>query len=839
MTINPLTKKILIHAGAVLFFFIVAVVYMHQILGGKIIAQSDVIQYRWSSAEYAKYKAETGEDAYWNSSAFSGMPMYQMHNIPSKNIFQPLKYILTLTFIGDGPEGRNCDWGIMFLYLLGFYVALSATGMKPWLSIIGALAFGFGSYNIIIIETGHITKAWAISMIAPILAGMILVFRKKYLWGMLLFTIALGLQIQFNHIQITYYTLVMAVVIGLVYLAYSIKNKGFKHYVKGVGGLAVCAVLVLLSTSRYFMVNAEYVKQTMRGGTELTITPNDIYNNENQQNTSNGLNAEYASEWSYGKAETMTLLVPGFNGGGSDEPVSKNSEFYKSQKNDIAPMYWGNQQFTSGPVYLGAIIIFLFIFGLMVVKGPERWWLIITSIIGVLMAWGSNLQWFNNLLYNYLPMYNKFRSPSMSLVIVSVSAVVMSLLVLRQVFDDEEKKKYNLPLYISSGITLTICILVAIIGPLASSFSGAGDVGLDKSVLDALVADRKSLMVADAFRSLGFVLAVAVTLWLFINNKLKNSNVIALIIGVLVVIDLVGIDNRYLNDSKYIKESVLDMKPDDGDKQIYELAKQNNDVDYRVFNIKPKIQNKTLNIDSTMFNAFVDARTSAFHHSVGGYSGAKLGRYQDIIDFYMVRDTTTKRVLNMDVLNMLNVRYFIKYKNNQPQVRHNKDAYGNAWLVDSVKYVSSPDEEILALNDKNLKNIAIVNKNEFGGLSETYVHDSTARIALISDEVYNPNLRKYSVSTNNDALAVFSEIYYAPDWRAYIDGNPAEYFRANYILRAMLIPAGNHTVEFRNEAPTFHKWEKVEIVSSTFLAIFIIVALVMHFWRKRKSVKVE
>lgn len=796
---NPTLKKVLLHGGIVLLFFIIAVVYMHPILGGKIIAQGDVMQYRWTSSEYAKYMQETGEVAYWNSSAFSGMPMYQMHNIPSKNLFQPLKYVLSLTFIGEGPEGRNCDWGIIFLYLLGFYIALSALGLNPWLSFLGAIAFGFGSYNIIIIETGHITKAWAISMIAPILSGMILVFRKKYLWGMLLFTLALGLQIQFNHIQITYYTLIMALVVGLVYMVYSIRNKEFKHYAKGVGGLVVCAVLVLLSTSRYFMVNAEYVEQTMRGGSEITVNEQDLYKSDNQTNNTDGLDADYASEWSYGKAETMTLLIPGFYGGGSDE------------------LYWGEQRFTNGTIYIGAIIVFLFLLGLLVVKGQDRWWLLATAIIGILLAWGSNLQWFNDLLRNYLPMYSKFRSPSMSLVIVSVSAVIMALFALRQIFNDVDRKKYNTSLYISAGITLVTCALAAIVGPLAGSFSGAGDSGLGKATIDALVADRKAMMATDAWRSFGFVLATALVLWLYINNRLKNSKLVVVVIGALVIVDLLGIDNRYLNDSKYIKESALDLKPDDGDRQVYKMAAENNDIDYRVFNIKPK-----------QGNAFNDARTSAFHHSAGGYSAAKLGRYQDVMELYLAN-------YNKNAMNMLNIRYFLKYKDGNYQVRRNADAYGNAWFVDSIKYVGSANEEILALNDENLKNTAIINENEFGQLSEAYRHDSTAKISLISEKPYNPNLRKYSVSTNKNALAVFSEIYYSPDWRAYVDGNPAEYFRADYLLRAMEIPSGEHIVEFRNEAPTFHKWQTVEIVSSVVLFLLAVAALFFQFKNNRKS----
>ena len=359
--------------------------------------------------------------------------------------------------------------------------------------------------------------------------------------------------------------------------------------------------------------------------------------------------------------------------------------------------------------------------------------------------------------------------------------------------------------------------MVAIAGASVCNFSGAGDFALSEEVRNALIADRQSLMTADAWRSFAFVLAVALVLWLYINDKFKNVKIIATIIGVLVLIDLIGVDSRYLNEDKYVKESSLDFKPDDGDKQIYQMAAENNDVDYRVFNIKPKYG-----------SAFNDARTSAFHHSAGGYSGVKLARYQDVIEFYLAH-------YNKNVMNMLNIRYFLKFKDGKYQVRRNADAYGNAWFVDSVKFVDCANEEILALNDENLKNKAIVNKNEFCGMSANYVHDSTAEISLVAEKPYNPNLRKYSVRTNNNALAVFSEIYYSADWRAYIDGNPAEYVRANYLLRAMEIPSGEHTVEFRNEAPTFNKWEKVEMIASAVLVLLIVGAIVLHYRKQKRT----
>ena len=457
---KPVLKKTLIHCGIILFFFLVAAIYMSPAFDGKVIMQGDTMKWKAMAKEQHDFLEKTGKYTTWTSSMFSGMPSYQVTTPPNKSVFSKIHHFLNLSLFNlDG------NVGIVFLYLLGFYVALIALGISPWLSLIGALAFGLGSYNIIIIEAGHITKAYAISMIAPIIGGILLISqRKKYLWGGIVFTLALGLQIASNHIQITYYTMLVCLILGLVYLVYAIKDKEFKSLLLGVG-IIVIGIGFAIGVSARLFVNQEYVKYTMRGGSEITVSPEDLYKDSEPKSiaASNGLDIDYAYSWSYGKGETYTLLVPGAYGGGSGETVGTDSEFYKNFRQKQAPLYWGDQPFTSGPVYFGSIVIFLFVFGMFVVKGPERWWILLATILSILMAWGKNLMGFNSFLFYHLPLYNKFRTPSMSLVIANVTMVLMAVLALKAIFDKEnpvDKKKLNLGLYISTGITASFILLM-------------------------------------------------------------------------------------------------------------------------------------------------------------------------------------------------------------------------------------------------------------------------------------------------------------------------------------------------------------------------------------------
>lgn len=821
---KPLLKKVLTHCGIIVFFFIIAAAYMSPALDGRVIMQGDTMKADAMAKEQRDFHDKTGDYALWNSSMFSGMPGYQVTSSPSPSIFVKIREVFTFKHIG---YSRNI--GIVFVYLLGFYLALIAIGVSPWLSLLGALAFGLGSYNIIIIEAGHITKAVALSLFAPILAGMILTFKKKYVWGGILFTLALGMQISCNHIQITYYTMIAAIFLGLAYLVYAIKDKVFKPFLISVAVLVVGSAIAVGGNARLLFVNQEYAKYTMRGGGDITVTPEDLYKDGETKSiaATNGLDLDYAFNWSYGKGETYTILVPGAYGGGSGEKVDTDSEFYKNFRQKQAPLYWGDQPFTSGPVYFGAIIVFLFVLGLFVVKGADRWWLLIATILAILMSWGKNLMGFNEFLFNNLPLYNKFRTPSMSLVIANVCMVFMAILALKNIFDKEnptDRKKLNLGLYVSTGVTAGIILLMMLCSG-SMSFSGASDTQMASQygnqwqyIQDILVKDRKALFMSDSWRSLAFIVLSAAALWLYINQKIKKSGIIIGILAVLVLVDMWGVDRRYLDDSNFVSAKRIQLKPTATDQMLDQYAAQFKDEDYRVFDLS--------------VNTFNDSYPSAFHHQIGGYNAAKLRRYQDIIDFYLSRH------INSNVLNMLNARYVVvPSQDGQPNIQRNPQALGNAWFVNECQMVEDANAEIIALNTLNPADTAIVNK-EFASMiqGKDLERDSNSVITMEHQKPYNPDYLVYKTKTSKDQLAVFSEVYYAPDWRAYFDGKPADYFRVNYILRAMVIPAGEHKIEFRNEAPRLHKLDKVTLL---FSIIFVVVVAGSLFFYYRKPKKVQ
>lgn len=820
---KPILKKTLTHCGIILFFFIVAAVYMSPVFDGKVIQQGDTMKASAMTKEQVDFHEKTGKFTTWTSSMFGGMPSYQIFAAPQKSAVMPIRNLLIM---------RHAGWGgniaVIFLYLLGFYVCLLALGCNPWLSLLGALAFGLGSYNIIIIEAGHITKGWAMSMMAPIIGGMLLAYKKKYVWGGILFTLALAVQISYNHIQITYYTMLMGIVLGLVYFVFALKDKEFKPFLLGTCVLLVGSAFALGSNARHLIVNQEYAKYTMRGGSEITVTPEDLYKDGEPKSiaASNGLDKDYAFMWSYGKGETYTLLVPGSYGGGSGETVGTDSEFYKTFRQKQAPLYWGDQPFTSGPVYFGAIVIFLFVLGLFVVKGPERWWLLLATILAILMSWGKNLMGFNSFLFDHLPMYNKFRTPSMSLVIANVTMVLMAVLALKVIFDKEnpvDKKRLNLGLYISTGVTAGfILLMMALSG--GFSFSGASDVQMAAQygaqwdmIQDVLVKDRKALFMSDSWRSLILVLISAVILWLYINQKIKQSGIIIGVLACLVLFDLWGVDRRYLNETNFISEKRIKLKPSQTDQMLDQYAAQFKDEDYRVFDLS--------------VNTFNDSYPSAFHHQIGGYNAAKLRRYQDLIDFYLSRH------INNDVLNMLNTRYVVvPGQNGQAMVQRNPEALGNAWFVDTYQLVEDPNAEIMALNDFNPADTAIIDKR-FAEIvqGKNLERDSNSVIVMEHQKPYNPDYVVYKTKTSKDQLAVFSEVYYEPDWRAYIDGKPADYFRVNYILRAMVIPAGEHKIEFKNEAPLMHKWDNITLAISILMLVVMAGSLVWYYRKPKKE----
>ena len=822
-------KKIWIHVGMVVAMMVVACIYMSPVLSGKAIRQGDIQKSDAMSYQQRMEKEKTGTIPNWSEGMFSGMPGYQIVTNQQNSVFQPVRNTVIMR-----PLGVERNIGVLFLYLIGFYVAMLALGAGPWLALVGALGFGLGSYNIIIIEAGHITKAWAMSMMAPIFAGLILtlrsaidatlenrVRRRRVLWGCILFTLSLILQISFNHIQITFYTAIGCVIAGLAYLVVAIMKKRLAPFAIKVGLLAIGAALAFGSNARLLLVNEEYAKYTMRGGNELTVTPEDLYgdNEAKPQNTTTGLDIDYAFSWSYGVGETYTLLVPGAMGGGSGEKVGTESAFYKTFHSDQAPLYWGDQPFTSGPVYFGAIIVFLFVLGCLVVRGPARWWLLIATLLAILMSWGRNFMPLNEWMFNHLPLYNKFRTPSMSLVLANVCMAIMAVLTLKAVTDsNRDRKRINLALYIGTGL-LSALILIVLVASGSFSFSGASDSQMAAQygtqwdmIKSVLVSDRAALLRSDSWRSILFIVLTAVTLWLYNNDKIKRPAIVIAVVGVLLVVDLWGIDRRYLNDNNFVEPQQLELRRDQWDYDLDETAARFGDHDYRVFNLA--------------VNTFNDSKPSAFHNQVGGYSAAKLSRYQNLIDFYLSRH------INMGVLNMLNTRYFVLQNG---QLQRNPEALGNVWFVQEVKAVGSPDEEILALNDINPATTAVVDTSKWTVGSRQWAVDSAAIIALEPQPVPSADYRKYVSHSSTEQLAVFSEIHYQPDWFAYIDGKPAEYIRANYVLRAMVIPAGDHVIEFRNEAPRLHRLDTVTLVISILTLLAMAGAIVLVYLPRRKG----
>ncbi|MEE1252938.1 MAG: YfhO family protein [Bacteroidales bacterium] len=853
-------KKILPHIIAVVAFIVVSLVFFSPVMEGKKLFQSDMAQFDGASKELHDYEKASGEGANWANAMFSGMPSYQIAFPQSNNIFNTIAPPLTLW-------NRSFDAGIFFIMMLGFYVFMCSMGAKPLISAFSALIYALGSYNVIIITVGHITKAWAMAMIAPILAGMILVFKRKYISGIIIFTLSLGLQIYFNHIQITYYTLIAALILGITYLIYAIKEKQIKNFALSCGALIIAAVIAVMPNSSHLALNAEYAKHTMRGGSELTIKAND-----NTNNNEKGLTIDYAYAWSYGVGETLTMLIPDFKGGGSSdnrwESLAENrlQEIQSTQPaqashpqiqqviNQYAgSTYWGEQPFTAGTVYFGAIVIFLSLLGFLLIKGAERWWLLFATIVSILMSWGSNFMILNEFLFNHLPLYNKFRTPSMILVIANVTLVITAFLGLKEFFNKEiDNNKKTTSLFISGGIVGGFCLLCALLPDLFASFTSSQDsvfeTMLGNSFIQALYEDRKSAFTSDALRSFIFIAIAFVSLFLFAKDKLKKEIIVIVIIGIASVIDLWQVDKRYISNDNYKKTYELEIQSTPALETIKADVEAKNIKHYRVYNMA--------------VNTFNDASTSFYVPSIGGYHGAKLQRYQDIISFHLTNPNYVQKDLNdtsllktnqirqffytyqqqikcpnLQVLNMLDTKYFILPVGQEGGTAiENPEACGAAWFVENIKTVNTADEEILALNDFNPQHTAILNKEFASQLQNKDFSnaDQQATITLQESPNKNPDLKIYKTKSTTAQLCVFSEIYYKEGWKAYIDGKEAPILRANYVLRALEVPAGEHTIELRCEPDTLKTFNIINLIGSILIVIFVIGAIALPFIKKRK-----
>lgn len=771
-------KQWLPHIVAVLTFFVLTAVYFAPVFQGKDLMQADAISSQGWGKDARDYHEQTGDYAYWSNAMFSGMPSNYTFSPQPVNIFKAAEKVLTLSMFGASRR----HIGVIFLTFIGFYIFMLSLGCRSWLSMAGAIAYTLCSYNFIIIEAGHMSKSLVMATMAPIIAGVVLCYRGRFLWGALIALVFAGLNVYWSHQQISYYLLLTLIILAVVYLVYAIREKMLATYFKATAVLVAVAVLAVLPALGLLVPSADYAKDSMRGGAVLK---------QEEGKKSSGLDIDYAYQWSYGIGETMTLLVPNMYGASSHYNLGTDSELYRnlapqvgaSQARQIAssaPTYWGDQPFTSGPVYVGAVVCFLFVLGLFVVRGREKWWLLAATVLSFVMSWGKYFPAVNEFLFYNLPLYSKFRAPSMALVIASLTMVTLGILAVKKVYDIKnsgevaEVKQLDKHLYIAAGITGGLALVLALFGSGMFDFAGAADNRLHPIIVDSLLKDRAAMLTSDAWRSFAFIMAAFVLLLLYIRRGFKASYV-SLALAVLMLVDLWTVDKRFLSYDDFMpKQKSTEIRPTAADRQIL----QDKDPNYRVLNLAS--------------NTFNESYTSYFHKSVGGYSPAKLRRYQDIIDRYFAGN------LNMNIINMLNVRYVIVPAEGGTSVQRNPEAMGNCWFVDRVEWVDSPDREIAALEEFDPYEVAFIDKewqNSFDN-AEGYnnVVDSTAYIRMT--EYKNPGNILYESYSPKAHLALFSEVHYKT-WKAFIDGKEVTPVRANYILRALPVPAGKHTIEFR------------------------------------------
>ncbi len=789
-------KTFLPHGVAVLVFLAISFAYFPEHLEGKVLQQSDIRWWEGMSKELRDYQSETGEFTLWTNAMFGGMPTYLIVSPPSNNLFHYLHLILTLN------HAKPVCY--IFLFLIGFYIALLVFRVNPWLAIAGALAFAFSTNSFTLIEAGHLTKVQAIGYMAPIIGGVYLAYRRKLLLGAVITGIFLTLQLLVNHLQMTYYTLIIIIIFGIVELFYSIREKRVLPLVKTTGVLFIAVLLAIGSNMVNFRLTYEYSKYSTRSKSELSNT---------LESKTTGLDKDYITAWSYGIDETLTLLIPNFKGGSSHGALTKNSEtfelFKKAQGEKNArqaiqaqPIYWGGQPFTGGPVYVGAIVFFLFVMGMFLIKGPVKWWLLITTILAILLSWGYNFMAFSDLFINYFPGYNKFRDVTMILVIVQFTFPLAAILVLQKLIDGNIIKndllKYGkISLYIVGGITL----FFALFPGLFYDFSAQSDQAYSNQglqvLVDAWVADRKMLLRNDSLRSLVFVLLSASLIYVLYIKKIRITWFYP-ILSLLILIDMWPVARRYLNNDDFVSKRQRSeaFQPYQADLQIM----ADDDPYFRVLDLTA--------------DPFRSSRASYFHKSIGGYHGAKLKRYQELIDYHLSKN-------NMDVYNMFNTKYFILPAQDSPPIaQRNMGALGNAWVVDQIRWVSNADEEIEALNNFVPANEAIIDVRfeELVGDFQPQI-DTSANLELME---YKPNQLTYNYQSSLDQLVVFSDIYYDKGWKAYIDDELFPHFRVNYILRGMIIPAGTHQILFTFEPYSYDISRKIAFASSSFFVLLIL-----------------
>jgi len=798
-------KQIIPHIVSLSLFVVVALIYFNPVLKGKKISQSDITQHIGMAKEVNDFRKATGEEPYWAESAFSGMPTYPI------GTYFPNDYITSLDrFIRFLP--RPADY--LFLYFLSFYILLLAFKVDWKIAIVGSLAFGFSTYLIIIFGAGHNSKAHAIAYMPLVLAGIIFIFKKRYLLGFTVTGIATALEIKANHPQMTYYLLFAILILGVVELIEAIQKNKIKQFITQSSIIIVAMLLAVGVNSSRLLATKEYADVSTRGKTDLTINPDGT-----KKEVTTGLSKEYITQFSYGKAETFNLFVPRYMGGGTVESLDEKSNTYQyvssiagsKQADGFTKQvytYWGDQLIVEAPAYIGAVMLFLFFLGVFILKGKYKYWLVASSVFAILMSWGKNFQFLTDFFIDYIPLYNKFRAVSSFQVIAELCIPLLGFLAVKEFFfskTDKEQKQIALKKALYSSVGL---IVIGLLYALSfSTFEGIRDASYSEydGLLDAVKADRLSMLYTDSFRSIVLIGIGFVVLWLFLKQQLKyTTSIIAF--AVLILFDLVQVNLRYVNANDFKEARVIDkpFKASTADLQI----------------LKDKSHYRVANFST---DPFQDGRTSYFHKSIGGYHAAKLGRYQDLIEFQLSKQ-------NMQVYNMLNVKYFIIPGDDGEEVaQQNPDANGNAWFVKNIKYVQTADQEIRALDSTLTKSTVVVNENNIHKkITLSSEVDSLAYIRLTE---YSLNSLTYETSSKFDEFSVFSEIYYKDGWKSYIDGKLQPYTNVNYILRGLEIPKGEHIIKFKFEPSVIKTGNTISLIS---YALMLLIPVSWFFYYKKK-----
>jgi Bacterial membrane protein YfhO len=798
-------QKLYPHALVLLGFVLISLIYFYPVLQGKKISQSDIVQYTGMAKEQNDFRKVEKMEPYWTNSAFGGMPTYQL------GAKYPHDYI---GMIDDALRFLPRPADYLLLYFLGFYGLLLVLKIDPLKAFFGALAFGFSTYLIIILGVGHNAKAHAIAYMPLVIAGFILVFQKKYIWGGLLTMFAVALEINANHFQMTYYLLIFLLVISGYFIYQAVKEKEYKALLTSFGVLAIAGIFALGANATNLLATAEYANFSTRGKSELTI------NADGTKSVGNSaMSREYITEYSYGITESFNLIAPRLFGGSNSEALGKDSKMYtfmmeqgvpEAQASDFVsgmPTYWGDQPIVAAPAYIGIVVFFLGILALFADKRKIKYVFLAGAVFSLVLSWGKNLASVTDFFIDFVPMYDKFRAVSSIQVILELCLPVLAIMGLQSFFNLEKEARFK-ALWQSATVVFGIIIGLFLLKG-SFSFAGANDGYFRESYgpafVDALKEDRMTLYSADLLRSGFFILLAAGVLWLFVKEKLAQNTAIILV-GLLMVFDLFFVDKKYVSDKDFVSRSEVEVpfQETPADLQILQDT-----THYRVFEVSGNLSS---------------ARASFFHKSIGGYSAVKPRRMQQLFDYQIAKN-------NIEILNMLNVKYIIQTDSTGVAFPvQNPNANGNAWFVKNIKFVQTPDQEMKALDNLDSKNTAVINATEFEIKNKAFTKDSMAAITLDS---YKPNQLKYTSKNSNEGLAVFSEMYYENGWNATIDGKETEILRVNYVLRGLQIPAGKHVIEFKFDPQVVQTGSRIALFSS--LGMLLLLVGGIYFQNKKES----